>query len=713
MSNNIVINGKSVPKSDQAADASRTNYILIQAKDKPLNKAEKAQLKDLDVNINEFVGDEDNQLYLCGYKPESLEAIRRLDFIEYANVYQNDFVVPSTIETVTRQAVEPGESETIKVNILLHSDVKEASENLVKEIADRAGVNSSAISVENGLVRLDVSPENLENLAAVDEVRVIHPVNTRKLFNNVARRILGADNVTINNQTYKGEGQVVAVADTGFDKGSQTDVHDAFTGRVQKLFAWGRPNKTDDPDGHGTHVCGSVLGSGDCKVEGLIEGTAPAAKLIVQSTLSRFNGGTELGGIPDDLGKLFGQAYQANARVHTNSWGTPFPGTQRPYDTGAEGIDDFVWNNQDMTILFAAGNDGQDRQKDGTIDGKINERSLGAEAAAKNCITVGATENFRPNLTSGAGIAYTYGAFWPSDYPRNPIKDDPMANNPEGLSAFSSRGLTAENRLKPDIVAPGTAILSTRSRNKQRVDDTFGASPDARYLYEAGTSMATPLVAGCAAVVREALVKNGYKDEDVENGIKNPTGSLVKALLINGAIPIKGQYMPVEVGAEPNPHSGFGRVNLAGAVVVPGNQATGYGTGVIDEDQKPVEIEVPVPKGKRSSAFAQQQQQPNGDPAPGAAGAGLAFTVTLAYADPAGAKLQNDLNLVVVAGDRERHGNQGEQEFAVDADAPFDRRNNVEQVRWRDVPGEEVRIVVKAWRVTSERVPFAYAWKFE
>jgi len=702
MSNTIVINGKSIAKSALAPDASHSNYILIQTTGEPLSKVQKTQLKDLGVNIQEFVGDDDSQLYLCGYKRESLEVLRQLPFVDYANVYQNDFVVPAEIQPAAEQISAADETNILIVDVLLHHDVNKPSNDLVNEIASAAQMEASAISVQPGLVRLKVAPKNLASIAAVDQVRVIHPVKERKLFNNVARVILNVNNVNMQNTTYRGTGEIVAVADTGLDQGSDTNVHDAFTGRVYKVFAWGRPGKTDDPDGHGTHVCGSVLGSDNAEGEGLVEGTAPAAELLMQSLLSGGEG--QLGGVPDDLSELFVQAYEARARVHTNSWGTPLPqsGVQNPYDTGAEQIDRFVWDNQDMTILFAAGNDGQDRDRRMVIDGKINKRSLGAEAAAKNCITVGASENDRPNLESDvAGLPYTYGSFWPNAFPQNPLKDDKMANNPEGLAAFSSRGPTAENRLKPDVVGPGTAILSTRSRNMLSTSavGVFGAVTDPRYWYLGGTSMATPLIAGCCAVLRETLRTTGY--QDMTNDVKNPTGSLVKALLINGAVPIKGQYMPKEVGEEPNPHSGFGRVDLARSVVAPDDKHCGYGTGVMDDDQAPLRISIPVPEETPTP-----NQKPLGETA------GLSLKVTLVYADFPGQRLSNDLNLVVVSGDKERHGNQGNQDFSVGSAQPFDRLNNVEQVQWPSVPGKEINIVVEAFRMTQDKVPFAYAWKF-
>lgn len=699
MSDEIVINGKTVRVAQQEDDASGSDYILIRTTGEPLNKAQKNELKALGVRIQEFVGNEHEQIYLCGYRKTSLDKIRGLEYINYVNVYSQDFVVPDVMQVVSAQAAEHEHDNTVEVDILLQHDIEQVSTDIVNKISKAADVNQSAISVDSGLVRVKVDAGALEKIASLDEVRVIHPTPERTVFNNVARQLLRLDAPVINDTPYKGEGEIVCVADTGFDTGSLTDVHDAFTGRIKQLHAWGRAkdNLVDDPDGHGTHVCGSVLGQGQHNSQGEIEGAAPAANLIVQSMFVKFNylNQSVLGGYPKNLGQLFDQAYQAGARIHTNSWGTPLPrtGVQRPYDTSAESIDRYLWYHQDMTILFAAGNDGQDPDLDGTV----NEKSLGAEASAKNCITVGASESYRPELVSGKEGAYTYGAFWPNKFSQNPLKDDHQANNPEGLAAFSSRGPSAENRLKPDVVAPGTAILSARSRKKKFLGgvDKSGKSDDDRYMYLSGTSMATPLVAGCCAVIRESLMKNGYQDEE-ENGVKNPTGSLVKALIINGAVPITGQYMPDDVGSAPNSHSGFGRVDIANsiAVVNPNDKFSGYGIGAIEEEtEAPFVTEIPVP-----AAAAGNNE--------------LTLKVTMTYADLSGAALSNDLNLVVIAGKKQRHGNQLDQEYDVGAIQPFDRRNNVEQIVWPRVSGDHVQIVVKHFRLLSDRVPFAYAWKF-
>jgi subtilisin family serine protease len=58
-----------------------------------------------------------------------------------------------------------------------------------------------------------------------------------------------------------GAGQIVGVADTGFDQ-----AHPDFTGRVIEVVALGRPNNASDPHGHVTHVAGSILADGSASI---------------------------------------------------------------------------------------------------------------------------------------------------------------------------------------------------------------------------------------------------------------------------------------------------------------------------------------------------------------------------------------------------------------------------------------------------------------
>src|SRR5205823_2946599 len=189
-----------------------------------------------------------------------------------------------------------------------------------------------------------------------------------------------------------------------------------------------------------------------------------------------------------------------------------------------------------------------------------------------------------------------------------------------GMAAFSSRGLTKEGRVKPDVVAPGTSILSTLSRNAPTPPPIFGASTDPLFFFDSGTSMATPLVAGCTAVLRETLVKNGTA---------KPTADLIKVLLINGAVELVGQYNPSEAGLSPNRSSGWGRVNLAGSVIIPGpNPNGGFGQGgpLKQGDQDTIDINVPKDPPQSQSGEAATNVEPTS--------IGRTLKITIVWSDP-------------------------------------------------------------------------------
>jgi serine protease AprX len=199
-------------------------------------------------------------------------------------------------------------------------------------------------------------------------------------FNDEAADIIKASTLRTSHGL-TGDGQIVGVADTGLDRGkNDSTMHLDFQGRIKAIYALGRTNDASDTHGHGTHVAGSVLGDG-ARSNGDFRGMAPGAQLVFQSIMDS-NGG--LGGLPSDLNDLFEQAWNAGARIHTNSWGSDVNGA---YTTSSQQVDEYVRNN-DMTILFAAGNAGPDLQ------------TVGSPATAKNAITVGASENYRPSFGS-------------------------------------------------------------------------------------------------------------------------------------------------------------------------------------------------------------------------------------------------------------------------------------------------------------------------
>ncbi|MCB0099149.1 MAG: S8 family serine peptidase, partial [Caldilineaceae bacterium] len=520
-----------------------------------------------------------------------------------------------------------------------------------------------------------------------------------------------------------------AVADTGLGDGTPAGAHPDLAGRVQNIFDWTTGNaqfcyrvRKDGPQdadsGHGTHVAVSVAGDGGTNGEG--KGAAYAAGLVFQAveeyldiygacTSPTTPDGYYLIGIPDDLHQLFQQAYSAGARVHSNSWGSAAAGD---YTLDSANTDDFIRTHPDMVITFSAGNEGTDANANGVVDND----SIGSPATAKNVITVGASENdrqgnyncdssltyqshdaYQPSTTcsgmGGQNLLGTYGSRWPSDYPANPLANDPTAGNAEQMASFSSRGPTDDGRIKPDVVAPGTWVLSGYSslfqegygdpvnpQNNSYQLDGWGMPANVSYKYFGGTSMSNPIAAGAATVVRDFYQK-AYGH--------NASAALTKATLINSAVDLLDENND---GANdndypiPNVHEGWGRINLAGATA--GNaqfvdEASGIGTG----------------------GSATYQYSVNT--------AGSALKVSLVWSDSAStetaaANLVNDLDLVVTApnGTTVYRGNVFSGGWT-QTGGSADRVNNVENVYVQAAATGTWTVQVSGFNVPSGPQPFA------
>ncbi|MEM9275230.1 MAG: S8 family serine peptidase, partial [Cyanobacteria bacterium P01_F01_bin.143] len=445
-----------------------------------------------------------------------------------------------------------------------------------------------------GKTKLTLDVNNYDN--PLDTIEIIrHQIGLRSLkektvptlFNNVARNLIAEKVIPSNpipNDTslgLTGEGEIVAVADSGLDTGNIETLHLDFEGRVNSIesipvtkdfsnlverFYYDDNDASDRHSGHGTHVAGSILGSGkQAKIFGessVPKGIAPQAKLIFQAIEKTPKWTSEyidfyrqkygwnppvsgLCGIPEHLNNLFETTYNRGARIHSNSWGGSVPGE---YTQECEELDKFVWNHKDFLVVVAAGNEGKHSY---SVRLGIDQGSVVAPAVAKNCLTVGASENNRQGQ-----FPDTYGIKKPYNFPYPPFHDDNMVDYIDDIAAFSNRGPCEDGRRKPDLVAPGTFVLSTRS--SQIADNNFadGCYSPAKdhYMYMSGTSMATPLVAGCAALVRQYLRE--------KRNIKNPNAALVKATLIHSAQYMNYRYAHPNSAPWADNEQGWGRVNL-------------------------------------------------------------------------------------------------------------------------------------------------------
>lgn len=473
-----------------------------------------------------------------------------------------------------------------------------------------------------------------------------------QLFNDAARTIIG---VTSGNPgqdvEYDGTGQIVGVADTGLDQD-----HEDFAGRLVDVVALGRPGDPSDPHGHGTHVSGSVLADGKAS-GGDLRGVAPAAKLYFQSVLDA-NGG--LGGLPVALEDLFEPAYQAGARIHNNSWGAA---TSSAYTVNSIEVDDYVAKRRDMLVVIAAGNSGTAANPLNSTKGYVDWLSIGSPASCKNALTVGAA---RTSRTTGGIAERSYGNVWATNFPDPPIADEKVSGNPEAMAAFSSRGPCDDRRIKPDLVAPGTDILSTRS--KDAPDQSFwGLHDNASYAYMGGTSMACPIVAGCATLVRQYYVD--------ERRIE-PSAALLKATLINGTRWLSADDSVAGHAVKPNYHQGFGAVYLP--TTIPSKSNPVFDLEFLDTWQTP-NLQL-AETGKRLVFTIQVE-------------AGEPLRICMAYTDLPGRALQNDLSLIIEDPNQKKYLGNADLPGAITSS---DVENNVEAIEVPEPVAGQWRIQVFA-----------------
>ena len=345
-------------------------------------------------------------------------------------------------------------------------------------------------------------------------------------------------------------------------------------------------------------------------------------------------------------------AYGQGARLSSNSWG--FTNVFR-YDTNAQAYDFIVRDAQtgvsglqQMTVVFAAGNNGS------------GANTVGSPGTAKNVICVGASENVRQTGTDGCAIANS------------------GADSANDIISFSSRGPVnsagGDGRIKPDIAAPGTHIeagVPQSNYDGSSVCDKFFPAGQTLYGWSSGTSHSTPAVAGGSALVFQDFLNKA---------LGAPSPAMVKAMLMNSAAYMTGVGAG---GSLPSNSQGMGRMDLGRAfdssarILVDQTQVLGatgqtyQTTGSVSDTSKP-------------------------------------FRVTLAWTDApgptTGAPWVNNLDLEVTVGAVTYKGNVFSGANSVSGGAA-DTKNNVESVFLPAGTSGNFTVTVRATNIAGDGVP--------
>jgi len=384
-----------------------------------------------------------------------------------------------------KQLVAAGGAGTVPVTMVPLA--AEDAETVAASIAAAGGQPYEISSKGRGLVRANIPAQTIAALAARGDVRWAERHIRPKLLNNVAVQP-GLMNVTPvrDVQGLTGKGQIITISDSGLDTGNPATVMADFANRIAFLETV-EGCQSYDSSGHGTHVAGSLAGDGSLS-GGEFKGVASGARLNVWQCFAS----DRYLYFPDNDDLFQPDPVHAPSYIHSGSWGG---GVASEYDADCVDKDDWMWSHPETLAVFAAGNNGR-------------TASVLSPAGAKNVIAVGATESLRTEGKTNA-------------------------DNPSQIASFSSRGPMKDGRIKPDLCTPGSFILSTRSTRTTTTGK--GLCPtNSHYMFDSGTSMATPMVSGSAALVRQWLIeRRGYTNE-------MPTAALMAlrklALLMKGAV---------------------------------------------------------------------------------------------------------------------------------------------------------------------------------
>lgn len=291
-----------------------------------------------------------------------------------------------------------------------------------------------------------------------------------------------------------GKGIGWAVLDTGISA-----AHPHFASRKNVVAQWdcttGRPPVRMDPgakgfgnldgNGHGTHVAATIAGgmsvrrAPDAEEALLLNGMAPEAKLYGFKVLKDDGNGEDAFIIKalDVVAEMNEKAGQLVIHGVNLSLGGGFDPSV--FGCGHTPLCQELrrlWR-QGVIVVLAAGNEGYAvlESEDGAVPANM-DLSIGDPANLEEAIAVGSIHKTNP---------HTY-----------------------GVSYFSSRGPTADGRLKPDLVAPGEKILSARHAWGAK-----GTTARDLYVEMSGTSMAAPHVSGLLAAFLSARREfAGYPD---------------------------------------------------------------------------------------------------------------------------------------------------------------------------------------------------------
>ena len=445
----------SIPKKMQAQGD--PGAYIVQAGG-PINSAFRAMLAGSGAQIVSYIP---NDAYLVTVSAGGANALAGSPMTQAVIPYEPYYKVSASLLPWIGKSLPP--DATLNVELFPGAD-----KTAIPAIEAAGGNVLSQSESQNGLIVNVQPPPDWTVLPALPGAHFVEPSHRRVTANDLSRATVGvaADTQTTSNYlNLTGSNVIVEVNDSGIDA-THPDFSAGGMGPVRVIGD--APQSLVDTNGHGTHVAGIIAGDGTesmtvSNAQGSImpgttnqfRGMAPAATLF---SVGGVEGGSDTNFISDQY--LQEAPALTNALISNNSWNY---GGDSAYDLEAASYDaavrdalPLVTGSQPVLFVFSAGNEGNG--DDTTDPGSGTPDSIDSPATAKNVITVGAIQEFRDITNAVTNADGTIGEPWNAE-----------TSTSYRLAGFSSRGnvgIGTEGtfgRYKPDVVAPGTFVVSTRS----------------------------------------------------------------------------------------------------------------------------------------------------------------------------------------------------------------------------------------------------------
>ena len=451
----------------------------------------------------------------------------------------------------------------------------ETSEKHVNEIS-RLGLEVTHIYKYINAIRIDTVPaEKLKELTSVSDLKLVEwQVPVYPMLDTAVKAVKVRDSdeysPVVWDKGLYGEGINVAVLDTGVD-----NEHETFgvygdqgvrrfiagmncdggcptddNGNYQFTTDEDSNEDPDDFDGHGTHVASTVLGmggdddeDGDGEVDFL--GVAPGARLIDMKVMSDWGSGSAadineaIEACIENVDTDWENDGDKNNGIHIMSMSLGTTSDSDGTDSQSQLVNQA--NAAGIAVIIAMGNDG--------------DEEVPSPAAADWSIAVGSMDN-----------------------------SENVNRNDDDLASYSNYGPRQSDgdedrwdELKPSVVAPGSNIRAAAGHS-----NLFGDSNAQGWSTKSGTSMATPIVAGLAALLLEA--DGTLKPTSTTNGVRDRLQDFSEAWDTDN---YDGSPSEPEENDKYNYYFGYGYID--GYEIVDINQPNAVVTEIISTPETPLE----------------------------------------------------------------------------------------------------------------------------